>query len=44
LQQVSWHVDRDIPHSPDAIYRIRILNSTQHNQFIIGENLRESTG
>lgn len=40
-QQVSWVVDRDIPHSPDVIYRIRILNSTQHNQLVIGENLRE---
>ncbi|KAI8338095.1 hypothetical protein BC941DRAFT_502047 [Chlamydoabsidia padenii] len=39
LQQVSWEVDRDIPHSPDSIFRIRILNSTQHNELVLGENL-----
>ncbi|KAI8096514.1 uncharacterized protein BX664DRAFT_324164 [Halteromyces radiatus] len=39
VQQVSWEVDPDIPYSPDIITRIRILNSTQHNQFVIGENI-----
>ncbi|ORZ12244.1 hypothetical protein BCR42DRAFT_312353, partial [Absidia repens] len=39
LQQVSWEVDREIPYSPDIITRIRVLNSTQHNEFVVGENI-----
>ncbi|KAI9315541.1 hypothetical protein BX666DRAFT_1956604 [Dichotomocladium elegans] len=39
LQQIRWEVQPDIPHSPDIITRIRILNSTQHNQYIAGENI-----
>ncbi|KAL0091008.1 hypothetical protein J3Q64DRAFT_1827587 [Phycomyces blakesleeanus] len=39
IQQVAWEVDKDIPHSPNIITRIRIINSTQHNQFVIAENI-----
>ncbi|KAI9305797.1 hypothetical protein BJ944DRAFT_287541 [Cunninghamella echinulata] len=39
VQQLSWEVESDLPNPPDIITRIRILNSTQHNQFILGENV-----
>jgi hypothetical protein len=39
VQQVAWEIDQDIPHSPDIITRIRVLNSTQHNEFVVGENI-----
>ncbi|KAI8990870.1 hypothetical protein BDF20DRAFT_841268 [Mycotypha africana] len=39
LQEVKWEVDQGISNPPDIITRIRILNATQHNQHIIGENI-----
>ncbi|OBZ91623.1 hypothetical protein A0J61_00357 [Choanephora cucurbitarum] len=39
LQQVKWTVEEGIEHTPNVITRIRILNSTQHNQFVIAENV-----
>ncbi|KAI8348281.1 hypothetical protein BD560DRAFT_376870 [Blakeslea trispora] len=38
LQQVRWTVDEGIEHTPNIITRIRVLNSTQHNQYVIAEN------
>ncbi|GAN01658.1 hypothetical protein MAM1_0010c01092 [Mucor ambiguus] len=38
-QYLKWTVDEDIPSSPNIITRIRVLNSTQHNHQVIGENI-----
>lgn len=38
-QYLKWTVEEDIPNSPNIITRIRILNSTQHNHRVIGENI-----
>ena len=39
VQELKWELDSGIPHSPDIITRIRILNSTQHNQYVIGQDI-----
>ncbi|CAO3589173.1 unnamed protein product [Absidia cylindrospora] len=39
VQQVAWEVDQNIPNTPDIITRIRVMNSTQHNEYVIGENI-----
>ncbi|KAK4517951.1 uncharacterized protein ATC70_001300 [Mucor velutinosus] len=47
-QYLKWTVDEDIPNSPNIITRIRVLNSTQHNHHVIGENItlynKDNTG
>ncbi|KAG2214725.1 hypothetical protein INT46_000944 [Mucor plumbeus] len=47
-QYLKWTVDEDIPNSPNIITRIRVLNATQHNHRVIGENItlynQENTG
>lgn len=42
IQYLRWEVEQGIPHSPDIITRIRVLNSTQHNQYVVGENISMS--
>ncbi|KAI7868134.1 hypothetical protein BDF14DRAFT_603224 [Spinellus fusiger] len=39
IQQLSWEVEKNISHPPNIITRVRIMNSTQHNQFVIAENI-----
>ncbi|KAL1927440.1 hypothetical protein VTP01DRAFT_3677 [Rhizomucor pusillus] len=39
IQYLRWEVEQGIPHSPNIITRIRVLNSTQHNQYVVGENI-----
>ncbi|ORZ10162.1 hypothetical protein BCR42DRAFT_113712 [Absidia repens] len=43
VQQVAWEVDQNIPNTPDIITRIRVLNSTQHNEYVLGENICNKT-
>ena len=41
ISQVVWEVDEDIPNTPNIVTRIRVLNSTQHNHLVVGENFRK---
>ncbi|CDH59255.1 predicted protein [Lichtheimia corymbifera JMRC:FSU:9682] len=36
---LSWQVDKDMKNPPDLITRIRLLDATQRNLQIIGENV-----
>ncbi|KAH8549969.1 hypothetical protein BGW37DRAFT_499629 [Umbelopsis sp. PMI_123] len=38
VSQIFWEVDEDIEHNPNLVTRIRVLNSTQHNILVVGEN------
>lgn len=42
LQEIRWSVDEKIAsleNAPDMVFRIRIMNGTNHNQYTIGENI-----
>jgi hypothetical protein len=41
ISQLFWEVDEDIEHTPNIVTRIRVLNSTQHNILVVGENFRK---
>ncbi|KAI8374988.1 hypothetical protein EDC96DRAFT_426635, partial [Choanephora cucurbitarum] len=46
IQEIKWRVNEtELPvWKPNVIWRIRVINSTQHNESIVGENMTLYTG